>query len=131
MISDPLLSVPLPLLAAVSGDGRVWRAFDHLIAAGAGRLLCVPLHLARGELTGVVDGCPVPWEEALVVIDAPFAAHPLAPACPADPPLLQALRLAVPWGWGQDWIRFGRGTSPVRRIGHESGLRYAVVEDGI
>lgn len=60
-----------------SADGRVHRAFHHLIASRMGTLLLVPLHLVVGRCDAVIDGCPVPWEEVFAVLEYP-AVNPLS-----------------------------------------------------
>jgi len=61
--------VDIDILRGFSADGRLYRAFDHLIAARHGSLLMVPLIVLQGRFDGVVDGCPVPWEEVCAVLD--------------------------------------------------------------
>lgn len=119
-------SVPLAAIAAFSRDARVFRAFDHLLAADFGQVLCVPVRAVAGDLTGVVDGCPVPWEEVCAVLDTP-------PNSPVPLPG-QALELEFPeLGritadlWRSD--RIGIGPAPARsilRLTHDSGLRFAL-----
>jgi hypothetical protein len=60
-------------LQGFSADGRVYRAYDHLIAATHGMLLVAPLIVVQGRFHDVVDGCPVPWEEVYGLIDSPHS----------------------------------------------------------
>lgn len=62
--------VDFDALQRFSGDGKLYRAYDHLIAATHGMLLMAPLIVVQGRFTNVVDGCPVPWEEVFAVIEA-------------------------------------------------------------
>lgn len=123
-----MTEVPLAAVAAFAADGRVWRAYGHLIAAGAGTLLAVPLTAVGGDLRGVVDGCPVPWEEVLALLDAPVRdAQPVLP----DSTLFgkaPAVLAITPFDWISDVISpfHGGRTSAVRLI-HASGIRYAHV----
>jgi len=117
---------PLSMIAIFSLDGRIFRAFDHLIAAGLGEALFVPQHLADGDLRGVVDYCPIPWEEAWMVLDTP-----LADGLPVDFastrnhwPRLAKLHET---GWQFDQIGVGnsdRQQKSIDRMTHISGLRF-------
>jgi hypothetical protein len=117
---------PLILIASFAVDGRVFRAFDHLIAAGVGEILLAPMVVADGDLRGVIDYCPVPWEEAWTVLDTP-----LDEATPLDDvtllrnwPRLARLHRS---GWQFDQISIGNSSGPTKsidRVAHASGLRF-------
>lgn len=127
---DLKLEVSVSAVAAFSRDGRVFRAFGHLMAAGAGSLLCVPLALAGGNLRHTLDVCPVPWEEVVAVLYEP--AHEPAPltweAMAVEFPLLAQI---APEPWRSDWLDMHGGLSGscrrVLRLVHDSGIRYAMV----
>ena len=113
-----------------AGDGRVWRAFDHLLAAGPGRLLLVPVGLADGDMTGVVDGCPVPWPEVWALLDAP-------PAAPAPVPERALARMwpdlalqLTPFGWERDVVPAGATVPTMTRLVGPDGVRAALLGDG-
>jgi len=117
---------PLAMVAAFSLDGRVFRAFNHLIAAGVGELMFCPVHLADGDLRGVIDYCPVPWEEAWTVLDTPLDdSVPVDFASTANHwPRLAALHDT---GWEYDQIAIGNSISvqkTIERMTHASGLRF-------
>jgi len=117
---------PLFLVAAFSPEGRVFRAFDHLIAAGIGEMLLCPVHLAEGDLRGVIDYCPVPWEEAWAVLDTPLdgAAAIDCETMSSQWPRLARLHRS---GWLADSIGLGNSvaqTKSIDRITHASGLRF-------
>lgn len=114
-------------VARFSIDGRVWRAFDHLLATGPGRLLLVPVGLADGDLTGVTDGCPVPWPEVWAVLDAPTTqAQPVTPEALAKMVPLVAAWLA-PFGWARDVVP-ARATVPtMTRLTAPDGVRLALL----
>lgn len=123
---EQMLDVSVSTIAAFSRDGRVFRAFGHLLAAAAGSVLCVPLALAGGSLRHVTDGCPVPWGEAFAVLDEPSRAPVALPelTLAREFPLLAGI---APAAWASDWIGLGPGAPrPVLRLTHESGIRYAV-----
>jgi hypothetical protein len=110
-----------------SSNGEVYRAFHHLIASRVGTLLLVPLHLVVGRCDVVVDGCPVPWEEAFAVLEYP-ATHPLGnPEWNDHAQQLQYLGIA-PDSCEMDHIApMTLGREKVLRLVHPSGVRYAVV----
>lgn len=114
-------------ITAFAHDRRVWRAFDHLLAAGRGRLLLVPVGLADGILTGVVDGCPVPWEEVWAVLDAaPQSPAPMSPDRLARVAPQVATRFS-PFGWVRDVVA-ARATVPtLTRLTGPDGVRYAML----
>lgn len=107
--------------------GRVWRSFDHLIAAGPGTLLLVPIGEVDGDMTSVTDGCPVPWAEAWAVLDAPVSARPaLAPE--------QLVRIAPmvaahmsPYGWVRDIVPAHMTVPTLTRLTGTRGERYALL----
>lgn len=120
--------VDVRTLAAVADDGRVWRAFGHLIVRGGGWVLLLPVRLVCGDLTGVVDRCPVPWPEVWAVIDTPLA---------PDAPVLQPEELArlapqaavalAPYGWVRDVVTAGEAVPTLTRLVGPSGERLACV----
>ena len=59
----------LQTLLPFSSERRAFRAFGHAIAAEPGLVAMAPLYALEGSLLGLVDGCPVPWEEACMVMD--------------------------------------------------------------
>lgn len=62
--------LPIEHLRLFSGNGLVYHAFDHFIAARFGTLLIVPPRLVVGDLDEVVvQGCPVPHEEVYAVLE--------------------------------------------------------------
>lgn len=117
--------LPLSLIASVSADGRVYRAFDHYIAAGAGWLLLVPAALAYGDRTAVVAGCPVPVEEMSMLLDA---SQELPAQLQGRDPMLLFLRCFAESGWRYDYVPMMLGYHRrVLRVTNENGIRYAEV----
>lgn len=123
---DAPLDFPLRSVARFSGDGAVYRAFDHLVAYRAGELLLVPVAMAcPGDLRSVVDRCPIPWEEVCVVLDSPVEdPTPLSPEVFArNLPAVAAWRAE---GWTIDHIALGASPRRVlKRYVHFSGVRFA------
>lgn len=115
----------LQALEAV-GTGQVWRAFDHLIGVGPGRLLVVPVGLADGNLARVRDGCPVPWQEVFTLIDVPAdpAARVLLPEQLARLAPLVAVHFA-PFGWVHDVVPAGGAVPTMTRLTGPTGERFA------
>jgi len=116
-----------------SGNGEVYRAFHHLVAARVGTLLMVPLHLVVGRCDGVVDGCPVPWEEVYAVMEYP-AVHPLSNPSRwvgGNDHIQQLGYLGLnPEDCQLDHISPMANGNPdkVLRLTHPSGVRYAVCQ---
>lgn len=122
-------SIPVSVIAAFSLDGHVFRAFDHLVAAGVGELLFVPQALAQGDLRGVVDRCPVPWDEVWAVLDTPLEASAAIDTEAMAwnwPRLYQMCR----GGWQLDRIGLGGSAGERKaldRLTHVSGVRFAQI----
>jgi hypothetical protein len=122
MMTRPPLT-PLALLARLSADGRVYRAMGHYLAAGIGRVLAVPAHLAAHDDTPVVRGCPVPIEELLAMLAALDAPRPWVVT---EDPDRSFLALFCEEEWSQDWIAIGPGDDKrLLRLAHPLGIRYA------
>ena len=120
---------PLILIAAFAVDGRVFRAFDHLIAAGVGEILFAPVVIAEGDLCGVIDYCPVPWEEAWAVVDTPL--DEARPLCDKDMTKWPRLSRLHATGWSFDEISIGNSAGPnksIERVSHNTGLRFARIK---
>ena len=119
-----LLQVPMATVARFAPDGRVWRAFDHLLAVGPGSLALFPVGLMDGDMTRVIDGSPVPWLEAWTAIDAPRGAHvrALTPEGLAlESPMAAAL--LPPYGWVADVVTAGETVPTLRRLVAPCGVR--------
>lgn len=127
-MNEPIFNIDT--LRQFSADGRVYRAFHHLIAARMGALLLVPLHLVQGRCAEVVDGCPVPWEEVCAVLDYP-AVNPLTN--PAKWNIGDHAQLFAGFGVDLavcvlDYIApMVNGEAKVLRLVHPCGVRFAVV----
>ena len=133
MMSHPKFlpfSVNFDALRCFSGNGTVYRAYDHLIAATHGMLLLAPIIVVQGRFDGVVDGCPVPWEEVFSVIEA--ESLPFMPDLAHMPDVNHELDRLNPLGldrgqWEFDFIGIHDETRRnVLRFKHISGVRYAV-----
>lgn len=122
---------PLERMAPFSGDGRLYLAFDHLIAAKAERLLLVPMWLTAGDLRRAVPGCPCPWEDVLAILqEAPEAVRPLRPAQVLEDQRTAPLVSLADWGWRLERFTLPGGVKPLRRVVHESGVCFAPVLGG-
>lgn len=124
--------VSVSVIAGFAADGRVYRAFGHLLAVGAADLLLVPLGRTTGSLLNVTDHCPLPWAEVWSVLDAapPGIASVLndpPPAVPVPPEAMCAdhprLALITPYGWTLDHM-----AHRLERLTHVSGIRFARVK---
>jgi hypothetical protein len=122
--------ITVATVARFSRDGRVWRAFDCLLAAGPGTLLLVPVGLAEGDLTRVVDGCPVPWPEVWAVLDAPAEqVRQLPPEALAKLVPLAAAWL-TPFGWERDVVPARESVPTMTRLRAPDGVRLALLGAG-
>jgi len=114
-------------VARFAADGCVWRSFDCLMAVSPCRLLLVPVGLADGDLTAVVDGCPVPWPEAWAVLDAPLSQpRPLSPERLAEQAPQVAAHLA-PFGWVRDEVPAAGTVPTMTRLTSPDGVRLALL----
>lgn len=122
-------SIPIQTIAQFAHAGRVYRSFGHFLAAKTGALLAVPVGLATGDFSAVIDGCPVPWAEVFAVIDTPRAEHTARVLMPEhlaeEAPLVAAL--FPPHGWVQDAISAGPGWGPVPRVCSPDGVIFCWV----
>lgn len=125
-----MLTVNFSTMQRLAHGGTVWRAFDHLLAAAGDRLLLVPIGLMDGDLTQVVDGCPVPWAEVWAVLDAKngYRTRELSPAqLAALAPLVAAL--LPPEGWVADIVPPGASVPTFSRVVSPHGVRLAWLGD--
>ena len=118
--------LPLALLGRLSADGRVYRAMDHYLAAGVGRVLALPVRLGARDGTTIVPGCPVPIEELVAMLAAVYQAQPWIVV---EDPDRSYLALFAEEGWSQDWICVDPRAcgSRLLRLTHPLGVRYAEV----
>jgi hypothetical protein len=129
--------IPIDRLRLFSGDGHVYQAFGHLIAARVGTLLLVPPVLVLVGGGEIVSGCPVPYDEVLAVLD-----HPVEIVTFWDQSLIEQRTFAEmndavqqlkylgidPADCDIDQIMSPQiRNSSVLRLVHPCGLRYAVV----
>lgn len=132
MMAHPnALYLHISALAPFSADGTIYRAFDHLIASRMGTVLLAPIHAVQGDLTQVVDGCPVPWEEVGAVLDANFEkgrAFSLVDGYGYGPAIRQMARIDEA-GWEIKPLHLRQRAGTVWAFRHASGLRYAVTGD--
>lgn len=124
--------IPIEAMQLFANEGRVYRAFDHLIAARPGALMIVPIRLVTGSVQDVIDGCPVPHEEVYAVLEYQ-SADPVHCLRSTMPELTQINRLGY---LGFDLYEFtvdrispmvNGHADNVLRLSHPSGVRYAVV----
>jgi hypothetical protein len=117
-------------LANFSGDGRLYRAFDHVVAALHGSVLLVPMYRAAGDLSGLVDGCPVPWDEVDEVLRSERGAeHAFDFDGDRYGPRVMALAALARDGWTLDFMRLRGSAQLVWRLVHRSGVRFACTPD--
>lgn len=114
-------------LAPFSGDGRVYWAFDHLIAARHGTVLLVPMWVMHGLLDGAVHGCPVPWDEVFDVLHTPRLKTQAAKVAGSPAPMVAALGDFAPEMWMVDSIITGGGVAT--RFSHVSGITFAAAPE--
>lgn len=125
------IAIPIEQIAEFSATGKIYRAFDHLIAAQMGSVLLVPICLTRGDLLTTIDGCPVPWDEIHDLLHLGRVAvsdFDLDPDAYSDQ--VTKLFALSREGWTLDVISINRHPAGrAWRFCHISGIRYAVVAD--
>ncbi|WP_374347707.1 hypothetical protein [Chitinimonas sp.] len=120
----------LQAIAQVTGGCRCYRAFNHLLAAGPGWLLAVPLYLLRGEFAQLVDGCPVPHDEVLALIDdIPRQRVMYPPMSPVFSDRVNRLTALSTDDWWFTPMRYPREDSPIGLFSHPCGIRFAATMD--
>ena len=122
------IRVSLATIAEFTDDGEVYRAYVHALAACRGMVLLVPLELVNGDLTELVDGCPIPWEEVIAILESPQ--HSPAPLADHIQTVLgRPLGYIAPTHWDVDSLPVGNldSGSTVTRLSHPSGIRLAVL----
>lgn len=127
-MNDPILHINT--LSLFSADRQVYRAFDHLVAARSGTLLLVPPRLVAGDLSEVVNGCPVPHEEVYAVLEYQTKDRKEWNGLTAwTDEIAQLEYLGLdPSVCEMDYITpMVKGEAKVLRLVHPSGVRYAVV----
>jgi hypothetical protein len=112
-------------LLPFSSDRRAFRSFGHAIAAEPGLVAVVPLHLLEGSLLGLVDGCPVPWDEACTVIDADAAGAEVDLDNPDFTDVVARLANVAVTGWRMAALPALRAVL----FAHDCGLRVAISAD--
>lgn len=122
-------SIPIQTIARFAHAVTVYRSFGHFLAVKNGSLLAVPVGLATGDFSGVIDGCPVPWSEVFAAIDTPRAEHTARVLMPEHlaeaAPLVAAL--FPPHGWVQDEVSVGPGGGTVPRVCSPDGVIFCWV----
>jgi hypothetical protein len=121
------IQVPLAAIEAFAAAGRVYRAFDHAIAADKGMVLLVPIWRVCGDLGGLEDACPVPWEEVIGILEEPKAdARPVPEWAMSISG--RTFRSLARTHWDADEISIGPGfATPVTRFFHPAGIHLAVL----
>lgn len=133
MMSHPSLfpQIRVDLFAPFCADGVLYRAFGCVLAAAQGSVLLVPKYLVQGDLSGLVDGCPVPWEEVDDVLHLDrHAVHLFDFEADRYSERIQALASLDPEHWTLDFMPVNRHPkAQAWRFVHPSGMRYACSAD--
>lgn len=133
MMSHPFAipTISIAAIAEFAGDGKVYRAFDRLIAASVGSVLLVPIFISRGLLTEARDGCPVPWDEIHDVLNVErVAVSPFSIDADTYSDHVNKIAALAMNGWTVDVMNVNRHPDQrAWRFCHPSGIRYAVVAD--
>lgn len=107
----------------------LYRAFGHLLAAGDGWLLAVPLTHLRGSLRDLIDGCPVPYFEVLAVVEYAGSVMPIRPQSSAFGRWVNRLATLVDDDWRFAPIRLSEGGAAVALFIQRGGIRFAATQD--
>ncbi|MBZ0104008.1 MAG: hypothetical protein K8H84_00105 [Sulfuricella denitrificans] len=121
--------LPLGTMLPFAQDGKLYRFSNHVVAAGDGWILMVPMFLVLGSLRHLSDGCPVAWDELdRLRLDARRAVHAFDFSAENWSRLVLGLTDLATDGWELDFIKFGH--SNVWRFVHPAGIRFAAT-DGV
>lgn len=124
----PLINVSH--LTQFAGDGGLYRAFDHVLAARPGSVLLVPMYRASGDLSRLIDGCPVPWDEVDEVLRLEQGAvHEFDFSAEFYSARVMALAGLARDGWVLDFMQVRGSAHQVWRLVHRSGVRFACTAD--
>lgn len=107
----------------------LYRAFGHVLAAGEGWLLAVPLPQVQGSLGGLIDGCPVPYHEVLAVLEYAGQVMPTRPQSSAFGRQVNRLEGLAADDWRFAPMRITQGGSAVALFIQRGGLRFAATQD--
>lgn len=122
--------IDIAWLLCLSANGALYRSFDRVIAAQNGCLLLAPMHVVRGNLSSLVDGCPVPWEEADEVLHTEWrTAHAFDVTADHYSELIRTVVGLAEGEWTLDFISINRSRHHVWRLAHWSGIRFACTAD--
>lgn len=110
------------------GSGHIYWAFNHVLSAIPGALLAVPTHLVIGSLRDVPALCPVPYTDALAVLDEQrrVTYADVLELALADQVQLEQLQAIVGPGC---WLSGSLPELRSRIYRHENGTRLAVANE--
>lgn len=108
------------------GGGRLYWAFQHLIAARPGSVLLLPDRKAVGPLAAARQACPVPYDQVLAALDPALVWRPVvAIDAVLGSGVTEAHAIAGPGPWDASRLHGPRGYV----LRHAGGLRLAVADD--
>lgn len=81
-------------LLTFSKDGKIYRAFDHVVIATLGMVVAIPLEQTEGSLNKLIDQCPVPWQELWTVLDVEPEAEAMFDRDLSTPTIIHQLGLS-------------------------------------
>lgn len=119
----------LDRIRCFAAGAPLYRAFGHVLAAGDGWLLAVPLTHLRGSLRDLIDGCPVPYYEVLSVIEYTGPAMPIRPQSSAFGWWVNRLATLAEVDWRFAPIRLSEGGAAVALFIQRGGMRFAATQD--
>lgn len=119
-----MTEIPLQSLSALV-PGPLFRSFGHVLAAAPGLVAAVPLVRVSGQLTSLVDGCPVPWDEVATVLDAEPDSVPVELDSPDFGDLVPRLAVIASGGWRLGTLPELQATLFMHA---ETGARIAIAE---
>lgn len=119
--------LPIGAMLPFAQDGKLYRFSNHVLAAGDGWVLLVPMYLVLGNLHTLTDGSPVACDELdRVRLDERFAVHAFDFASENWGRMVMGLSDLAGDGWELDFIKFGPFNT--WRLCHPSGIRFAATE---
>ncbi|MCX7206072.1 MAG: hypothetical protein NT086_08855 [Proteobacteria bacterium] len=123
-------TLTLDQLRPFAANDVLYRCYGHVIAAGDGTLLVVPITLVSGDLRQLVDGCPVSYHEALTVIETPISMD--LPVCVDDGMHCRTVRNLIHLDanpWRIQPARLAVGSDAIWILNSSSGARCGITPD--
>ncbi|KAF0812767.1 hypothetical protein IGB42_02610 [Andreprevotia sp. IGB-42] len=117
-------------LRRFSYNSQLYRCFDHALAAHAGSLLAVPLVMLAGDFAQLIDRCPVPYPEALAIIETPVRPElPVRLNNGCHSRIVEDLAVLDDGQWVLQPAQISAGAAAIWLLAATSGIRMGITPD--